>query len=45
MLKNLLAIIFYDPDKGWIKDSLERTSVDEAKAETSEVKVAVVAEN
>lgn len=45
MLKNLITILFYDPDKGWIKDSLEHTLVDEVKAETSEVKAAITAEN
>lgn len=31
MLKNLLTIMFYDPDKGWVKDDIKPQSLDENK--------------
>lgn len=25
MIKNLLTILFYDPDKGWVEETVEET--------------------
>lgn len=26
MIKNLLTVLFYDPDKGWVEETVEETS-------------------
>lgn len=36
MIKNLLTILFYDPDKGWVEEKVEETVRTMQLSETAE---------